>query len=321
MRHHASISRCAIVTRSCLIHPRSALCAENGSQDPTSTYLDPRRSANIQIVLAAVSVAAVPARSLQTQPSSVRQASDIALSSEVARQSHSKKALCFHHPPGRSLSLECCRVLNARLLTWADRHIMGLLSSKVCALIACIFDRRVRLLPCKCIRLYSCQSGDFLSHFNDVARSGRNVLRNYPACSQHNARLPVRWGKIASVRQYCTFIQYHGFVWSLKRSSMTQQRAASTDYTAVPSDFPHEPGVTHWNRCVTWNICEELALHLASECAQVQLESDRSVRPIDILFKSYSLVEALGWGEPPLLRWVTRRVAGLLNWPTPDIAK
>jgi len=125
MRHHGSISRCAIVTRPCSIHPRSALCAENGSQDPTSTYLDPRRSANIQIVLAAVSVEAVPARSLQTQPSSVRQASDIALSSEVARQSHSKKALCFHHPPGRSLSLECCRVLNARLLTWADRHIMS----------------------------------------------------------------------------------------------------------------------------------------------------------------------------------------------------
>lgn len=102
---------------------------------------------------------------------------------------------------------------------------------------------------------------------------------------------------------------------------MTQQRAANTDYTAVPFDFPYEPGGTHWNRCVTWNICEELALHLASECAQLQLESDRSVRPIDILLKSYRLVEALGWGEPPLLRWVIQRVAALLNWPLPDIAR
>lgn len=102
---------------------------------------------------------------------------------------------------------------------------------------------------------------------------------------------------------------------------MTQQRAANTDYTAVPFDFPYEPGVTHWNRCVNWNICEELALHLASECAQVQLESDRSVRPIDILLKSYRLVEALGWGEPCLLRWVIQRVAVLLNWPMPDIAR
>ena len=107
----------------------------------------------------------------------------------------------------------------------------------------------------------------------------------------------------------------------LKRNSMTQQRAARTDYTAVPSDFPYEPSGTHWNRCVTWNVCEELALHLANECAQVQLESDRSVRPIDILLKSYRLIEALGWGEPPLLRWVIQRVAALLNWPTPDIAR
>jgi len=102
---------------------------------------------------------------------------------------------------------------------------------------------------------------------------------------------------------------------------MTQQRAANTDYTAVPLDFPYEPGGSHWHRCVTWNVCEELALHLASECAQVQMESDRSVRPIDILLKSYRLVEALGWGEPPLLRWVIQRVAALLNWPTPDIAR
>lgn len=102
---------------------------------------------------------------------------------------------------------------------------------------------------------------------------------------------------------------------------MTKQRAANTDYTAVPFDFPHEPCGTHWNRVVIWNICEEVALHLASECAQVQLESDRSVRPIDILLKAYRLVEALGWGEPPLLRWVIQRVAGLLNWPAPDIAR
>jgi hypothetical protein len=72
---------------------------------------------------------------------------------------------------------------------------------------------------------------------------------------------------------------------------------------------------------MNWNICEELALHLASECAQVQLESDRSVRPIDILLKSYRLVDALGWGEPPLLWWVIQRVAALLNWPMPDIAR
>ncbi|MFC5459286.1 hypothetical protein [Massilia niabensis] len=102
---------------------------------------------------------------------------------------------------------------------------------------------------------------------------------------------------------------------------MTTWRAARTVYTSVPSDFPQEPGGTPLNRCLNWNICEELALHLASECAQVQAEADQSARPIDVLLKAYLVVETLGWGEPPLLRWVVRRVAALLNWPVPDIAR
>jgi hypothetical protein len=102
---------------------------------------------------------------------------------------------------------------------------------------------------------------------------------------------------------------------------MTTRRLAKTDYTTVPSDFPQELSGTSLNRCLNWNICEELALHLAGECARLQEESDRSVRPIDILLKSYRLVEALGWGEPPLLQWVIRRVATLLEWPVPDIAR
>jgi hypothetical protein len=102
---------------------------------------------------------------------------------------------------------------------------------------------------------------------------------------------------------------------------MNTKRAMGTDYTTVPFDFPQEAGSTPSNRCLDWNVCEELALHLAGECAQVQAEADRSVRPADILLRSYRLVEALGWGEPPLLRWVIRCVAALLNWPAPDIAR
>jgi hypothetical protein len=94
-----------------------------------------------------------------------------------------------------------------------------------------------------------------------------------------------------------------------------------TAYTTVPPDFPQQAGATATNRCLDWNVCEELALHLAGECARLQAESGRSVRPVDILLKSYRLVESLGWGEPPLLRWIVRRVAALLDWPTPDIAR
>jgi len=102
---------------------------------------------------------------------------------------------------------------------------------------------------------------------------------------------------------------------------MSTQHTIATDTTAVPADFPQEAGGTPMNRCLDWNVCEELALHLAGECARLQAESERSVRPVDILLKSYRLVESLGWGEPPLLRWIVRRVAALLDWPAPDIAR
>lgn len=102
---------------------------------------------------------------------------------------------------------------------------------------------------------------------------------------------------------------------------MTSQRAARNGYTEVPSDFPPASDGVPSNRCLDWNVCEELALHLASECANVLAEADRSARPVDILLKSYRLIEALGWGEPPLLRWIVRRIAALLQWPVPDIAR
>lgn len=107
----------------------------------------------------------------------------------------------------------------------------------------------------------------------------------------------------------------------IEELSMTSEHAAKTCYTTVPRDFPPGPSDIPLDRCMNWNICEELALDLASECAQVQVEAGRFVRPIDILLKSYSLMEGLGWGEPPLLRWIVRRVAGLLQWPVPDIAR
>ena len=102
---------------------------------------------------------------------------------------------------------------------------------------------------------------------------------------------------------------------------MTSLPAAKRFYTDVPRDFPEDADGLVLNRFLNWHICEELALHLASECAQAKSEGDRSVRAVDILLKSYRLIEALGWGEPPLLNWIVRRIAALLHWPVPDIAR
>lgn len=109
IRYRGSISRYVIVTRPCLIRPYQARWAQNAVQDPASAHLDPRQSANIPIVLVLVSVG-VPAPCPQMRPSSVRRASDIALSRAAAQESHSRKALCFRHPLRRSLSFKCCHV-------------------------------------------------------------------------------------------------------------------------------------------------------------------------------------------------------------------
>lgn len=157
--------RYAIPTRLRVIHPEGGRCAENGIQDPGPAHPDPRRSANIPIVLVVVSVV-VPGRGLQTQPSSVRRASDIALSSSVARESHPRKAFCCRHPTGRSLSFACCRVSTGSPLMGANRQIRDYWFSRVCALIAYFLDQTIRVLPCDCAWLSSSQSGDFPSHFN-----------------------------------------------------------------------------------------------------------------------------------------------------------
>jgi hypothetical protein len=97
-----------------------------GAQDPASAHLDPRQSANTQISLVVVSVAAVPARSLQTQPLPVRRASDIVLSKAVAQEWYSRKALCFRHPIRKSLSFECCRVsTGSPLMSGKQASMMG----------------------------------------------------------------------------------------------------------------------------------------------------------------------------------------------------
>lgn len=102
---------------------------------------------------------------------------------------------------------------------------------------------------------------------------------------------------------------------------MSIKRFPSINYTAVPADFPYNDNKHPSERCLDWNVCEELALHLAGECVQARARAERSERPIDILLRFYRLVESRGWGEPPLLRWVFRRVAGLLGWPVPHIAR
>lgn len=157
--------RYAILTRLCVIHPGQARCTENGMRDPGPAHPDPRRSANIPIAPVAVSVV-VPARGLQTQPSSVRQASDIALSNCVARKPHPRKAFCCRHPPGKPLSFACCRVSTGPLLMGANRQTSGPAGLAKSALIASFLDHTIRVLPCDCAWLSSSQSGDFPSHFS-----------------------------------------------------------------------------------------------------------------------------------------------------------
>jgi hypothetical protein len=103
---------------------------------------------------------------------------------------------------------------------------------------------------------------------------------------------------------------------------MSERRSVSIDYNEVPTDFPYqEDGSAIFERWVDWGVCEELARHLCRECLSAKAGSHRSERPVDILLQVYRRAESLGWGEPEELAWVFRRVAALLNWPTPDVVQ
>lgn len=113
------------------------------------------------------------------------------------------------------------------------------------------------------------------------------------------------------------------------------------DYSAIPLDFPRPEieqsslgrsdhalrlyGCEYFESdssplavLQTWQIAEELAQHLAGECLQEKTCRSPLLSEDEIIESYFKATLQTGWGTEPEIAWVFRRVASLLNWPTPD---
>lgn len=122
---------------------------------------------------------------------------------------------------------------------------------------------------------------------------------------------------------------------------LPQEQTTDTLYVTVPSDFPrpvhlgslpgaqpkllmtkyegrfYTPGSSPPELFEAWRLCEDLA----SQLAEKSLESKRGKRShmseVEILEQYLHRLIKTRWTTVPEARWTIRRVAALLEWPTP----
>lgn len=114
-------------------------------------------------------------------------------------------------------------------------------------------------------------------------------------------------------------------------------------YDQVPADFPrpsimsslagahpklalvqyngkfYSPGCTPpeiWRR---WDICEDLAQHLAARCRETETGKYAHLTHTEILSQYYERSLKTNWGSDEEMRWISRRTAQLVGWPALDI--
>ena len=114
-------------------------------------------------------------------------------------------------------------------------------------------------------------------------------------------------------------------------------------YDQVPADFPrpsimsslagahpklalvqyegkfYSPGCTPpeiWQR---WDICEDLAQHLAVRCRETEKGKYAHLSRAEILRQYYERSLKTKWGSDEEMRWISRRTAQLVGWPALDI--
>jgi hypothetical protein len=119
----------------------------------------------------------------------------------------------------------------------------------------------------------------------------------------------------------------------------------SPDYSVIPEDFPRPdvasslagyqsklalvsyegklyiPGGTPPELFQRWDICEDLATKFAARSLVTQKGKYSHLSETEILAQYCSRMMETGWGSDEEMRWVIRRVAEMLSWPIPEIAK
>ncbi len=125
--------------------------------------------------------------------------------------------------------------------------------------------------------------------------------------------------------------------------STTEQSSDGPNFEQVPTDFPrpcilsslagahsklalvhyngkfYSPGCTPpeiWQR---WDICEDLAKQFVARCRETETGKYAHLSRAEILGQYFERSLKMRWGSDDEMRWVSRRTAQLLGWPTPNI--
>lgn len=81
------------------------------------------------------------------------------------------------------------------------------------------------------------------------------------------------------------------------------------------------PGGTPPELFVQWDLCEDLAQHLAVKSMESKTGKRAHMSETEILDQYLERLLKTGWGSDNEMRWVIRRVAELLGWPVPETAR
>lgn len=120
---------------------------------------------------------------------------------------------------------------------------------------------------------------------------------------------------------------------------------AAAQYVQVPDDFPRPeiasavagyqvklalvefndrfylPGATPPELFARWEICEDLAQHLAVKSTESKAGKRSHLSEEEILAQYLERILKTGWGSNAEMCWAIRRTAELLGWNVPETAR
>lgn len=82
----------------------------------------------------------------------------------------------------------------------------------------------------------------------------------------------------------------------------------------------YAPGCTPPELFERWDICEDLAQQLRSKSIEAKAGKRAYMAEADILAELLEQLLETDWGSDAEMKWVIRRTAQLLDWPTPSAA-
>lgn len=119
---------------------------------------------------------------------------------------------------------------------------------------------------------------------------------------------------------------------------------AEQKYELIPKDFPRQdvqsavaglqaklalvsfqgkyylPGSSPPELFVRWDMCEDMAQKLAIKAVESKGGKRSHMSEVEILAQYLPRLYATGWGSDEEMKWIIRRMAELLHWPSPQAA-